>query len=133
MGSPRKLQPVNVVDQPNTTTPRLAVTSIAVGVARRLWILFWLLVVLQAMDLATTYAALAKGAHEGNPALRGLLFTPVAPALKSLALVFFAILIVRSTNRGRPAPERLLAACRFVALIYLLIVANNVFLVMRGR
>jgi hypothetical protein len=97
--------------------------------SRRLWVLFWLLVLLQAMDLVTTYLALASGAHEGNPALRGILFTPLAPLIKAFPLVFLAILIVRGTTRGRPAPARLLTAARVIASLYLLIVANNVALI----
>lgn len=98
-----------------------------------LWLLFALLVVLQALDLLTTYLALAGGAREGNPMLRGLMFTPIAPVLKALALVFLAILIVRSVNWGRPLPARLLVTTRLIVLIYLVVVANNVSLILRTR
>ncbi len=97
----------------------------------RLWTLFLLLVVLQAMDLGTTYLAMARGAREANPILRDFLFTPAAPVLKALALAFLATLIVRSANRGRPAPVRLLAVTRLIVVIYLGIVANNVLLILR--
>src|SRR5690348_9294963 len=97
----------------------------------RLWALFGLLVVLQAMDLETTYLALARGAREANPMLRHFLFTPVAPVLKALALVFLAILIVRSVNWGRPAPVRLLAVTRLIIVIYFGIIANNALLILR--
>lgn len=96
-----------------------------------LWLLFALLVVLQALDLLTTYLALAGGAREGNPMLRGLMFTPLAPVLKALALVFLAILIVRSVNWGRPLPARLLVTTRLIVLIYLVVVANNALLILR--
>lgn len=88
---------------------------------------------LQALDLATTYVALAAGAHEANPALRGFLFTPAAPVLKAFALVFLAILIIRSTARGWPAPARLLIVARLIVLIYLGIVANNLLLALRSH
>jgi uncharacterized protein DUF5658 len=97
----------------------------------RLWTLFGLLVVLQAMDLATTYLALARGAHEGNPILRDFLFTPAVPVLKALALAFLATLIVRSASWGRPAPVRLLAVTRLIVVIYIGIVANNALLILR--
>jgi len=99
----------------------------------RLWTLFGLLVVLQAMDLATTYLALARGAHEANPILRDFLFTPALPVLKALALAFLAALIVRSANWGRPAPVRLLAVTRLIVVIYIGIVANNALLILRVR
>ena len=98
---------------------------------RQLWVLFWLLAVLQAMDLGTTYLALQTGAVEGNPAFRGLLFTPAAPLLKIIALIFFAILIIRGTTRGRPAPGHLLMATRLLAVVYLAIVANNLLIIAR--
>lgn len=98
-----------------------------------LWLLFALLVLLQALDLLTTYLAVAGGAREGNPMLRGLMFTPIAPVLKALALVFLAVLIVRSVNRGRPLPARLLATTRLIVLIYLVVVANNALLILRTR
>jgi uncharacterized protein DUF5658 len=104
-----------------------------VGASVLLWTLFWLLAALQAMDLGTTMAVVAAGAHEANPVLRGLLFTPVAPVLKAAPLVFLAILIVRSTKRGRPAPARLLIATRLTVLIYLAIVSNNLILILRAR
>jgi uncharacterized protein DUF5658 len=100
--------------------------------SRQLWALFWLLALLQAMDLATTYLALAGGGtREGNPAFRRLLFTPAAPLIKGFVLVFFAILIVSSTNRGRPAPGHLLIASRVLVILYLIIVGHNVTLAMR--
>jgi hypothetical protein len=99
--------------------------------SRRLWVLFWLLALLQAMDLVTTYLALASGAHEGNPALRAILFTPLAPLIKAFPLILLAILIVRGTTRGRPAPAHLLTATRVLASVYLVIVANNVALIAR--
>ena len=83
------------------------------------------------MDLGTTYLALASGAVEGNPAFRGLLFTPAAPLLKVFALIFLALLIVRGTSRGRPTPEHLLIAARLLSIVYLAIVANNVILIAR--
>ena len=83
------------------------------------------------MDLGTTYLALQTGAVEGNPAFRGLLFTPAAPLLKIIALIFFAILIIRGTTRGRPAPGHLLMATRLLALVYLAIVANNLLIIAR--
>ena len=99
----------------------------------RLWTLFGLLVVLQAMDLATTYLALASGAREANPILRDFLFTPALPVLNVLALAFLATLIVRSAIRGRPAPVRLLAVTRLIVVIYIGIVANNILLILRGH
>lgn len=99
--------------------------------ASSLWMLFALLVVLQALDLATTYLALAGGAREGNPVLRGLMFTPVAPILKALALVFLAALIVRSVNWGWPLPARLLATTRLIVVIYIGVVAHNALLILR--
>lgn len=97
------------------------------GLAGQLWTLFWLLALLQVVDLATTYFAIVtKVAHEGNAFLTGLVFTPLAPVLKAFALVFLAILIVRSTNGGRPAPARLLVAARVTVVLYLAIVLNNV-------
>jgi Domain of unknown function (DUF5658) len=103
----------------------------AVGASRRLWTLFGLLALLQVMDLATTYIALTKGAREGNPALSSLLFTPAAPLLKVIALAGLAILIVLSTNWGRPAPARVLTAARLIVLVYVGIVANNIIIVCR--
>jgi len=97
----------------------------------RLWAMFWLIVSLQAMDLATTYMALAAGAREGNPVLSGLLFTPAAPLFKAFAVVFLAILVVHSTTRGRPAPARLLVATRIIVLVYFAIVVNNTLLALR--
>ena len=49
--------------------------------------------------------------------------------LKAVALAFLATLIVRSANRGLPAPVRLLAVTRLIVVIYLGIVANNALLV----
>lgn len=98
---------------------------------RQLWVLFWILAILQAMDLITTYLALETGAVEGNPAFRGLLFTPAAPLLKIAALIFFAMLIIRGTTRGRPTPEHLLIAIRLLALVYVAIVANNILIIAR--
>ena len=86
-----------------------------------------MLAFLQVVDLATTYFAIVtRVAHEGNPFLTGVLFTPDAPILKAFALVFLAILIVRSTSGGRPAPARLLIAVRVIVVLYLAIVLNNV-------
>lgn len=102
-----------------------------VGAARRLWSLFAVLALLQAMDLATTYVALAKGGREGNPVLRDLLFSPAAPLLKAIALVVLAILIVLSTNRHRHAPASLLTVTRWIVFIYIGIVANNIIVVRR--
>jgi hypothetical protein len=103
----------------------------AARVSRQLWLLFWLLLLLQLADIASTYIALAAGAREGNVALRGLLHTPAIFVTKAFALVFLAILVVRSTTSGRPAPRRLLIATRAIALIYLAIVANNMILALR--
>lgn len=109
-----------------------AAESVAPGhLTRQLWVLFWLLAILQAMDLITTYLALQTGAVEGNPAFRGVLFTPAAPLLKIAALIFFAMLIIRGTTRGRPTPEHLLIAVRLLALVYLAIVANNILIIAR--
>lgn len=116
-------------------TDRLvAQSSAGVRLSRHLWTLFWVVVGLQALDLATTYVALAtRQAHEGNPIFRGLLFTPGAPVFKVFALVFLAILIVRSTNWEMPAPGRLLTVTRLIVLFYLGIVANNVILLLRAH
>jgi hypothetical protein len=87
--------------------------------------------VLQLLDLITTYEFLADGAHEGNIFLRELILTPAVPVLKAFALVFLAILVVRSVDRGRPAPEHLRAAMWFIAAVYVLVVANNLIILLR--
>jgi Domain of unknown function (DUF5658) len=77
------------------------------------------------LDLITTYEFLADGAREGNVFLRELILTPMAPVLKAFALVFLAILVVRSIDHGRPAPHRLRLAMWFIVGIYTLVLANN--------
>jgi hypothetical protein len=90
-----------------------------------LWRLFCALAILQVADLITTYEFLAEGAHEGNVFLRELILTPTVPVLKAFALVFLALLVVRSIDHGRPAPRHLRLAMWFVLAIYTLVVANN--------
>jgi hypothetical protein len=91
-----------------------------------LWRLFSLLAVLQAADLTTTYYGLSRGAREGNILLRGSHVMTVAAILKTVALGFFLLLIVRSRSRGKPAPSRLLAMAYRVAVLYVAILVNNV-------
>lgn len=105
----------------------------AARVAWQLWALFWLLLVLQAGDLASTYLALGAGAREGNVILRGVLYTPGIVVAKACALLFLAALIVRSTTLGRPAPRRLLVGARVIAVAYLAIVTNNLIVAARLR
>ncbi|MDR7419358.1 MAG: DUF5658 family protein [Armatimonadota bacterium] len=90
-----------------------------------LWRLFSGLAVLQVLDLITTYEFLVDGAHEGNVFLRELILTPAVPVLKAFALVFLAILVIRSVDHGRPPRRRLRAAMWFILAVYVLIVVNN--------
>ena len=102
------------------------------GLAGTLWRHFWALAVLQAADQATTYWAFSTGAgREGNIVLRGLELTPAAPVLKALAMIFLALLIVRSTRRGVPAPRRLLILTSTTLVAYILILLNNVRVLLR--
>jgi hypothetical protein len=102
------------------------------GLAGKLWRHFWALAVLQAADLATTYRAFSTGAgHEGNLVLRGLELTPAAPVLKVFALIFLALLIIRSTRHGVPAPRRLLILTSTTLVAYTLIVVNNILVLLR--
>lgn len=102
------------------------------GLAGTLWRHFWALAVLQAADLGTTYWAFSSGAgREGNVVLRGLELTPAAPVLKVFALIFLALLIIRSTRRGVPAPRRLLILTSTTLVAYTLIVVNNVRVLLR--
>ena len=98
-----------------------------------LWRLFWVLAVLQAADLLTTYQVLASGGHEGNVFMRATILTPAAPMLKTLALVFFASLILMSARWGRPAPRRLMYAAYGLIAVYAVIVANNLAQAVMGR
>ncbi len=91
-----------------------------------LWGLFWILAALQVVDLGTTYAVLSAGGREGNPFMREVILTPMAPVLKAFALVFLAALIVGSVTRGRPAPHRLRVAMWIVFGVYAVLVLNNV-------
>jgi hypothetical protein len=90
-----------------------------------LWRLFSVLVVLQAADLTTTYYGLSAGAREGNIFLRGSHVMAVAAILKTVALGFFLLLVLRSRTLGRPTPSRLLAMASRVAVIYVAILVNN--------
>ncbi len=91
-----------------------------------LWRLFWLIVILQAADLLTTYLALASGhAHEGNAFVRELIATPIAPVLKGSAILFLGGLMVLSTKYGWPKPRLLFTAVGVIVLVYVGIVANN--------
>jgi hypothetical protein len=90
-----------------------------------LWRLFWVLAVLQAVDLVTTYKVLSSGGYEGNFFMRKVILTPMAPLLKTLALIFFALLIIGSTARGRPSPRRLTFVAYGLVALYLVIVINN--------
>ena len=102
------------------------------GLSATLWRHFWVLVILQAADLTTTYWAFSTGtAHEGNVILRGLELTPAAPVLKVFALVFLALLIIRSTGHGVPAPRRLLILTSTTLVAYTLVVLNNVLVLLR--
>jgi uncharacterized protein DUF5658 len=102
------------------------------GLSATLWRHFWSLVVLQAADLVTTYWAFStRAGHEGNLLLRGLELTPAAPVLKVFALVFLALLIIRSTGHGVPAPHRLLILTSACLVTYTLIVLNNVLVLLR--
>ena len=96
------------------------------GSIPRLWRLFWVLAVLQAVDLITTYVVLSMGGREGNLFMRKVILTPMAPLLKTLALIFFALLIIGSTARGRPSPQRLTLVAFGLVALYLLVVINNV-------
>jgi len=96
------------------------------GSTARLWRLFWVLAVLQAVDLVTTYKVLSLGGHEGNVFMRKVILTPMAPLLKTLALIFFALLIIGSSARGRPSPQRLTVVAIGLVALYLLVVINNV-------
>jgi uncharacterized protein DUF5658 len=96
------------------------------GSTARLWRLFWILALLQAIDLITTYGVLSLGGREGNFFMRKVILTPMAPLLKTLALIFFALLIIGSTARGRPSPQRLTLVAFGLVALYLLVVINNV-------
>ena len=96
------------------------------GSTARLWRLFWVLAVLQVVDLVTTYGVLLSGGHEGNVFMRRVILTPMAPLLKTLALIFFALLIIGSTARGRPSPQRLTLVAFGLVALYLLVVINNI-------
>jgi hypothetical protein len=102
------------------------------GLPLTLWRHFWALAILQAVDLATTYWGFASGlGREGNVLLRGLELTPAAPVLKVFALIFLALLIIRSTRHGVPAPRRLLIVTSTTLVFYTLIVLNNVLVLLR--
>ena len=102
------------------------------GLSPTLWRHFWILALLQAADLATTYWAFStRAGHEGNLLLRGLELTPAAPVLKVFALIFLALLIIRSTGHGVPAPRRLLILTSSTLAIYTLIVLNNIIVLLR--
>ncbi len=90
-----------------------------------LWRLFWALAALQAIDLFTTYQVISLGGREGNVFMRKVILTPMAPLLKTLALIFFALLIIGSTARGRPAPHRLTFVAFGLVALYLVVVINN--------
>ncbi len=89
------------------------------------WRLFWTVAALQVVDLGTTYAVLSAGGREGNPFMRDFILTPIAPVLKAFALVFLAALIVGSSTRGRPAPDRLRVALWTILGVYVVLVLNN--------
>ena len=95
------------------------------GSTAMLWRLFWVLAVLQVVDLITTYRVLSLGGREGNFFMRKVILTPMAPLLKTLALIFFALLIIGSTARGRPSPQRLTLVAFGLVALYLLVVINN--------
>lgn len=96
------------------------------SLSSRLWRLFWVIAILQAIDLATTYLILLLGGREGNIFMRRMILTPVAPLAKALALVFFAVLIMRASSRGRPSPSRLIVAAYVVIAAYTVVTVNNV-------
>jgi Domain of unknown function (DUF5658) len=104
------------------STPAPRAKTAAIGL---LWRLFLLLVVLQAADLTTTYWGLAAGGREGNTFMRAVLFTPLAPVPKAVALAFLASLILGSSRRGWPAPGRLLVAASVIVMISAATVLNN--------
>lgn len=89
-----------------------------------------MLATLQVLDLITTYELLIDGGREGNIFLRELILTPAVPVVKALALAFLAILVVRSIDHGRPAPQRLRTAMWFIITFYVLVVANNLFILL---
>jgi len=90
-----------------------------------LWRLFSILVVLQAADLVTTYYGLIGGAREGNIFIRGSHAMVIAAILKTVALGFFLVLILRSRISGRPEPARLLTMASRVTIMYVVILVNN--------
>ena len=83
------------------------------------------MVVLQVADLATTYFGISAGVREGNVFIRGSHAMAVAAILKTVALRFCLLLILRSRTRGRPTPSRLLGMASRVALMYAAILVNN--------
>jgi Domain of unknown function (DUF5658) len=98
-----------------------------------LWRIFWVVAVLQGIDLITTYAVLVSGGREGNVFMRRVILTPFAPFLKISALVFFAALIAASARFGRPSARRLSIAGYAVLIFYVLIDINNTVVLFKQR
>jgi hypothetical protein len=66
----------------------------------RLWRWCWVIAILQAIDLGTTYAILLLGGREGNAFI--------------------------GTSLGRPSPRRLIRAAYVVVAAYVFVAATNV-------
>ncbi|MDR7556525.1 MAG: DUF5658 family protein [Armatimonadota bacterium] len=103
---------------------------IALGSVTVLWCQFWTIALFQAADLWTTYRLLEAGGREGNPLMREVILTPMAPIVKAFALVFLAALIVRSQRYGRPSPRRLAVLGWIVLGLYAVTVVNNLSIVL---
>jgi len=85
---------------------------------RGLWLWYWALLVLNALDLLLTYVAVHRGLEETNRVLQPILFTPWPVLLKFTALGVLAVGLLTVTPVGR-RPLRMLRMVRATAVFYL--------------
>ena len=81
---------------------------------------------LQVADLVTTYVALALGAHEGNPLMRGIVTSPLAAIIVKLWLIALITMLALHAP-----PERARRWLTIAVVVYCFVIISN--LVVVGR
>ncbi|MDQ7848887.1 MAG: DUF5658 family protein [Armatimonadota bacterium] len=90
------------------------------GPLSQIWRSYWVLAVLNAVDLLLTYTAVEGGVDEANVLLRPIVLTPWPLAIKTAALVLLALALAQA-GRSAPRLAHILQMLRLAVGVYLVV------------
>lgn len=95
------------------------------GAVSQIWRSYWVLAVLNAVDLLFTYTAVERGVDEANVLLRPILLTPWPLAIKTAALVLLALALAQAGRSASRVP-RIVHMLRLAVGVYLTVTVFHV-------